>query len=525
MDNPILLWKGENNAIDSIHGLTGDIIGDLSYSNGIKDKCFNFGTLGAISVPYNSLFNFSPTDQFTIRIYFKAPYFLYDNFNDWKNTGSCLLSKGANNGGYFQNFDWGLWISKAGILIASNYTNWLIFPIVINLDCWYFLSWIYNSGINRIYIDENEIKISPSIYYINQNNYPLIFGTRQTSIWQFIFWNGLEDEIEFYDKIIFPREKIMIKELECWLVKKQATFGTQGDDLDGGDYFPALPDSKLEIIPQFTDIESVSAVYDQDLSVKGFVNMNAELSCYMRSLGAATEPDYGLLAKASGWGVSGPTAGKYTYTPITAVSTKTSDDLEIFHYTGGIGENASILTKAGNIIGNWKIAGDVGKPVIFSLTGAKGIFVSQAAATMVTEIIKDRTLIPPALPVTVSINGVVYKVMKFSFEGGNSVEQYIDCAVTYGFGDSEITKKKIKFGFTCYANASLANPLDAVIAGDVVSDVELTWGKTLYQTKIDVDDPQFTDCKIVDVGGLTGWEVSGIATQNDIVITQNNDYE
>jgi hypothetical protein len=273
-----------------------------------------------------------------------------------------------------------------------------------------------------------------------------------------------------------------------------------------------------------TDIETVSAIYDHDLSVRGFVNANVDLSCYMRSLGDSTEPDYGLLAKASGWAVAGPTAGKYTYIPITTVTDSTGNDLEVWHYGGGIGSNASVLTKVGNVMGNWKITGDVGKPVVFSLTGAKGIFISQAAATMAESVIKNRTLIPAALPVTVSINGVSYKIMKFSFEGGNTVEQYIDCAEAYGFGDSEITKKKIKFGFTCYANAALANPLDAVIAGDVVADVSIIWGKALYTTKILVDDPQFTDCKTVDIGGLTGWEVSGIATQNDITIIQNNDH-
>jgi hypothetical protein len=320
------------------------------------------------------------------------------------------------------------------------------------------------------------------------------------------------------------KEKCMIKELECFLAKKQVTFGAQGDDLTGDNYFPALPDSKVEIIPAMTDIETVSAIYDQDIAVRGMVNANAELSCYMRSLGDATEPDYALLARASGWAVAGPTGGKYTLTPIINPTTSTGDDLEVWHYLGGIGSNASVLTKIGNVIGNWKITGDVGKPVVFSLTGAKGIFITQAAATMVTSVVKDRTLIPAALPVTVSINGVVYKIMKFSFDGGNSVEQYIDCAATYGFGDSEITKKKVKFSFTCYANAALANPLDAVIAGDVVADVSIIWGKALYTTKILVDDPQFTDCKTVDVGGLTGWEVTGNATQNDITIVQNNDH-
>jgi hypothetical protein len=241
-------------------------------------------------------------------------------------------------------------------------------------------------------------------------------------------------------------------------------------------------------------------------------------------LGLSTEPDYALLARASGFAVAGPTSGKFTCTPITAVSTKTSDDLEIWYYTGGIGENASILTKAGNVIGDWKINGDVGKPAIFQLTGAKGKFISQAAATMVLNIVKDRTLIPAVLPVTVSINGVAYKILKFEFSGKNTVEQYIDCAATYGFGQTEITKKKIGFSFTCYSNAALANPLDSVLAGTVVDDIVLTFGTTARKIELKATDPQFIDCKTSDSSGLTTWDVSGNCTQNNFLITQNSDY-
>lgn len=316
----------------------------------------------------------------------------------------------------------------------------------------------------------------------------------------------------------------MIKELDCFLVKMQATFGSQGDDLDGNNFFPALPDSKIEVIPAMNDIEIVSAIYDQDISVRGFVNVNAQLSCYMRSLGLLVEPDYGLLARASGFAAAGPTSGKFTYTPITTVTDSTGNDLEVWHYVGGLGTSGSILTKAGNVMGDWKISADIGKPAVFQLSGAKGIYVSQAAATMVGSIVKNRGLIPAALPVTVSINGVSYKVLKFEFTGKNTVEQYIDCSETYGFGNTEITKKKIGFSFTCYADASLSRPLDAVIAGAVVDDVVLTWGITARKIEIKATDPQFTDCKNGESGGLITWEVSGICTQNNFLITQNSDY-
>lgn len=316
----------------------------------------------------------------------------------------------------------------------------------------------------------------------------------------------------------------MVKELEYWLVKIQDVFGTPNDDLDETDYFPALPDSNMEVIPAFTDIETVSAIFDQDIAVRGFVNVNADLSCYMRSLGYATEPDYGKLAKAAGFEVD-LTDGIYTYTQILAPTTKSTDDLSVWHCSGGIGANASILRKAGNIVGDWKISGEVGKPPIFSLVGAKGVYVSEAADTSIYAIIvKDRSLIPAVLPLTVSINGVAYKVLKFEFTGGCDVQQYIDCAETYGFGQSEMAKKKTKFSFTCYADAGLANPLDAVIAGAVVEDVSLTWGITAKKTNLLAEYPLFRDCKTVDSGGLTAWDVTGDCTQNNFSIIQNSDY-
>jgi hypothetical protein len=335
---------------------------------------------------------------------------------------------------------------------------------------------------------------------------------------------GQIDELKIYNDNLPPVELFMIKELDVFLAKLQTARGTPDDDLDGEDYLLALPDSKVEVITQMTDIETVSAKYDQDIAVRGMVNANVALSTYVRSLGAAVAPDYATLAQAAGFVLAGPTDGIFTLTPITAVSDATTKDLEVFHYSGGVGTDASVLTKVGNVVGDWKLSADVGKPAVFALTGGKGIYISQAAATMVVGVVKDRTLIPPVLPLTVSINGVTYKVLKFEFSGGNSVEQFIDCAATYGFGQSEITKKKISFSFTAYANAALANPLDAVIAGAVVDDVVLTFGTTARKTELKATDPQFTDCKVGDAGGLTTWEVTGNCTQNNFLITQNSDY-
>jgi len=507
-------WKGEDDLVDSVNG--NDIVIDgpgIEYDTGIINRCFKTNAYNILIIPQSDEYTANHTMEFYVKYSIEG---ILGNIVKFDIYRGALFSFNVTFLYNATEENFSITVIQAQPAITQLYE----LPIsILPNNTFVLIKFIFNNGRFEIYISNNlQSPIEYKTFNAQSGDFRFLGedeDENDNSLWI--------DEIKIYDDSLTP-EYIMIKELECFLAKKQATYGTQGDDLTGDNYFPALPDSKVEVITAMTDIETVSATYDHDLSVRGFVNANAELSCYMRSLGDSVEPDYALLARAAGWAVAGPTGGKYTLTPIINPTTATGNDLEVWHYLGGIGSNASVLTKIGNVVGNWKITGDVGKPVVFALTGAKGLFVSQAAATMVTSVSKDRTLIPAALPVTVSINNVAYKIMKFSFEGGNTVEQYIDCAETYGFGDSEITKKKIKFSFTCYANAALANPLDAVIAGDVVADVSIIWGKTLYTTKIVVDDPQFTDCKTVDVGGLTGWEVTGNATQNDITIVQNNDH-
>lgn len=320
----------------------------------------------------------------------------------------------------------------------------------------------------------------------------------------------------------------MIKELDLYLVKEQTTFGTPESSLTGAaNFFPALPDSKIEVSPEFQDVEVVSGGYDQDISIRGMVKASVGLSCYMRSIGTAVGnvPDFGLLAKAAGFAASTATGGskyRHVFVPASALIGK---DLTVWHYSGGVGASASILRKVGNVVGDWKISGDAGKPGIFSLVGGKGKFISDAAATLATPT-KDRSLIPAINTVVATINNVSYKVLKFEFTGGNGAEQFIDSTTDYGMGRSDITKKKGKFMVQVYADAVLALPITALLGGDVLAATALSirWGSTADK-KIDVvcAYPQYTDVKTEDSGGLTVWTISGILTRNDITITVNAD--
>jgi hypothetical protein len=388
----------------------------------------------------------------------------------------------------------------------------------------------------------------------------------------------------------------MNEALGVFLVKEQAVFGTPADDLVGTNYFPALKGSKIDVVPEFTQIEECSAGYDQELGVRGFVNINGELAAYVRSLGLTTAPDIGLIAKAAGmtetityyqitltpgadktatWQVgdtvqndtgngddwTGTIAaisatsirvtlvtGTYltiniadgientTRTDVTTVSAKTSSnkysyapafaalgsDLSIWHYTGGIGASASILTKSGNCVGDWKIEIEAGKPAKFTLSSIKGKYISETAATVPTPT-KTRTAYPAALAWTVSYNGVSYKVIKATIEGSNAVEQFIDGTEAYGYSKGNIGDKKCKFNLQFYSDASLALPSVGGLASAVESAFSLTYGPTNGQVGIGITYPQTQAWPKSAVGNLTVFDVSGIATRNAVSIAVNND--
>jgi hypothetical protein len=212
-------------------------------------------------------------------------------------------------------------------------------------------------------------------------------------------------------------------------------------------------------------------------------------------------------------------SNKYAYSPLFATRGK---DLTAWHYSGGIGTSASILSKFGNIVGNWKITIEAGKPSIFQLTGAKGKFLSEAAATIVSPT-KNRTVYPAALAWTVSVHGVTYKLVKMEIEGGNSIDQRIDGTEAYGYGSTEVTDKKGKFNLQIYADAALALPSVAGLASAVESAITLVYGPANGKLHFSIGYPQIQDWKKTSVGNLTAFDITGIMSQNNFVITTNND--
>lgn len=321
----------------------------------------------------------------------------------------------------------------------------------------------------------------------------------------------------------------MTPEQEIFLVKTQAGIGVPETSLVADDLLEATGDSKLEVVPAFEEVDTVSGLFGNEPSVLGLVNATAGLSAFVRSKGNASgglKPDIDPLAKATGMIESEILCtgdkSKYKYSP--ALESCLVKDITAWHYSGGCGIGQSILRKFGNIQGNWKISAKTGGKAKFELTDGKGIYLGESASTRPTVASSILHKVYPAtIPLVILIDGVAYNVLDFSFEGGNTVDQYIKVTEQYGYGASEITKKKGKFDFTCYSEIGKQFPMAKVLDGALEGAMALTWGPTGEKIEIVAAYPQYKDCKFESSGNLSVWKVSGELTRNDFSITFNSD--
>jgi hypothetical protein len=315
----------------------------------------------------------------------------------------------------------------------------------------------------------------------------------------------------------------MTPELESYLVKEQTSFGAPEGSLTNSDGLALTPDSKMEVVPEETPIEVLSAGYDQDISIVGaIIRATAQLGLYLQGTNTSTKPDVSRIIRACGFEeIINVTDDVYMY-EYKPAHYNTSKDLSVWHYSGGVGSSAALLRKFQNVVGDWKISADTSKPCKFELTSGKAKYVSEAVATPPT-ITKSSLLIPAVLPVYAMFDpgNVPYNVEKMEFSGGGSCEQYIKCDETDGIGNSEITKKKIKFSFVVSANASLTSPMTALLAGLANRVINIYFGVTGKKIGFTIATGQYIDCKQGASNNLTTWEISGLADANDFLLKFN----
>jgi len=310
-----------------------------------------------------------------------------------------------------------------------------------------------------------------------------------------------------------------VSKLGLLLVKAQTAFGTTEATLTSTDLIETIgPPNMSGNYAESTEVDLVAGSFSQDATVPGPSSVDLTATVYARSGGSDTPGQYGVLLKLSGMTENEETDGIFNYT-FTSTSSSITDGTA-WGYSGDLSTNGSILRKAANIIFAPKWNFEAGKPVTCEFVG-KGTLVAVPAAATSPAISKAST-IPPAFigATTLTINGsTYYKVLSGEIDAGQEVALLKDPAATYGYLNSLITSRKIKWNFKVYKDIPSVVDPETALLGKTTGALTIEFGTAPQKIKWTITTAQITDCKGSDEGGVETWDLSGIAISNTFTHT------
>lgn len=284
---------------------------------------------------------------------------------------------------------------------------------------------------------------------------------------------------------------------EAFLLKLQADGNTAQTSLGENDFVEALEGSTSEIDIPTEEVSILSGVLDQEAAVPGTQSAPCTLIFPLRSWGNGIEPDFMKVFRCADFAVT-ENNGFYIATPSSAGGSSAT----IWHYSGKSG--TTNLHKLTNWKCDWKISGEVGKMVKVEFTG-KGAHSAWTTGT-IPELDRIRARIPAFLSATILINGMAYKPISFEISGNQPVEQDLDGTTASGFGQSDITDRKIKM--TCKVYMDLQSTIDPIanLKAQTSGAIQLYWDNS--NIKIDGAYSQIVDAKKSDQNGKSCWDLT-----------------
>lgn len=201
----VSLWKGENNANDSIAGRNGTIYNGMTYAAGKVGNAFSFNGSNYITVANNAAFRPS---NFTIVSWIKANSLS-------PNTWNTVFAYGASGsdpiaGSSWDSYYFGFYNGYARLHTLHSFGDLNITSnVAVTLNQWHMLSATFNGTTSRLYLDGVEVASGTA-------NAPLHYDTNVTSLvmgedWNnnqpaSIKFNGLVDELAFYNNALTSQD-------------------------------------------------------------------------------------------------------------------------------------------------------------------------------------------------------------------------------------------------------------------------------------------------------------------------------
>ena len=453
-------WKGENNTIDSLGGVSLELRSysgyDPRYADGIDNKCFRLtsalGSSNELTLPYQTSTNLTNSRMWVLECYIKAESAShFEIFNIYDPSGSDYIEATMNvNDGSIEIFDQGTF---------DFYFENLNFQI----NTWYKIKIIYRSNTWKLYINDIEkIATGSAIGYINEHDYIILLAAVQ--------WNSgtiYIDEIKIYSGEVVPPVPQGTHSVS--LIKRKELLGFKLESIPGvreviiqEDYQQQIYD--IKIVP---DIESyIQNVNSGDFS--SWPSIAGRRSCAVNFKVDLYEdspaPAYFDFFKACGWVQTIHGAAGSSVKPNDSCNNVTAT-IEVAIEQEGTAPKQLIYRSVGSM-GNVKLSGEVGKPVVaeFSFIGSlESIQTRQYADRITIGSVVD--IVPPVL---LGFVAQLYEtdILLDSFEISSNevVNLFTNCSSVAGYDGSRVIDRAI--------HGSLNLQGDTVFHTDIESRVE-----------------------------------------------------
>lgn len=152
------------------------------------------GSTASITISYSSIFNFSPTGQFSISLWVQP---------ETANSIGALFVKSPYNSNYVSsNWDYGLYLINNKAMSGYANNNFLNGTTTMTPSaCWYHVAVTYNNGVWRLFVNGNiEAQDNSGTKFITQSSGGLSIGKKGDANGD--FFKGKLDEIKVYNSAL-----------------------------------------------------------------------------------------------------------------------------------------------------------------------------------------------------------------------------------------------------------------------------------------------------------------------------------
>jgi len=304
--------------------------------------------------------------------------------------------------------------------------------------------------------------------------------------------------------------------LNVLLALKQSALGTKQSALTSANFMAV--GSNFSIDPRYNvqPLDVINGTLGQAKSVRGDVpvDISVELPCY--PTGSTTESIFENFLKCSGMSQTVSTNLRtYAITSApNAAALLAWEDMTLWEYTGDLASDDGLLTKVHSAMFDWKMAGELGKPLMFTATGKGVLDGAPAAASYVTGTLTPQTTAIIALikASTMTIPGLTgMKIIKFDVTPGNSLVLIKDPSQDYGYLRCDIGGRDPVFNATIYQENLNPNNPYTIIDTPTLGDFQFTFGVagSRITVKSSTGATQITDIKKGNDEGLNTFDISG----------------